>query len=47
MQRAGVPPDISERLLAQVIRGVEGSYDRWSYLPEKREARERLQCSAE
>jgi hypothetical protein len=34
MQRADVWPDISERVLAQVITGVEGAYDRYGYLPE-------------
>jgi hypothetical protein len=29
-----VRPDISERILAQVIPGVEGVYDRYGYLPE-------------
>jgi len=38
MQRAGVRPDISERVLAHVIKGVEGVYDRYQYLPEKRDA---------
>lgn len=38
MQRGGVRPDISERVLAHTIKGVEGTYDRWAYLPEKREA---------
>jgi integrase len=38
MQRGGVRPDISERVLAHTIKGVEGTYDRWAYLPEKRDA---------
>jgi hypothetical protein len=42
MQRAGVRPDISERVLAHVIPGVEGIYDRYEYLTEKRDALERL-----
>jgi integrase len=42
MARAGVRPDISERVLAHVIPGVEGIYDRYGYLPEKRDALERL-----
>ena len=42
MMRAGVRPDISERVLGHVISGVEGVYDRHSYLEEKREALERL-----
>jgi len=40
--RAGVRPDISERVLAHVIPGVEGIYDRYEYLAEKRDALERL-----
>jgi integrase len=31
MVRAGVRPDISERVLGHVIAGVEGTYDRHSY----------------
>lgn len=42
MQRAGVRPDISERVLGHVIKGVEGVYDRHSYLDEKRDALEKL-----
>jgi hypothetical protein len=38
MTRAGVRPDIPERVLAHVILGVEGVYDRWGYLPEKYDA---------
>lgn len=32
MQRAGVRPDISERVLGHVIEGVEGTYDWYDYL---------------
>jgi integrase len=42
MARAGVRPDISERVLGHVIAGVEGTYDRHSYADEKREALEKL-----
>jgi integrase len=42
MARAGVRPDISERVLGHVIAGVEGTYDRHSYADEKRDALERL-----
>jgi hypothetical protein len=42
MQRAGVRPDISERVLAHAIRGVEGVYDRHGYLPEKFDALTKL-----
>ncbi|MGA9195074.1 MAG: hypothetical protein WB037_08295, partial [Pseudolabrys sp.] len=42
MVRAGVRPDVSERVLGHVIIGVEGTYDRYSYAEEKREALEKL-----
>jgi integrase len=42
MQRAGVRPDISERVLAHAIPGVQGVYDRYGYLPEKGEALDKL-----
>jgi integrase len=42
MVRAGVRPDISERVLGHAIKGVEGTYDRHSYAKEKREALESL-----
>ena len=42
MVRAGVRPDISERVLGHVIAGVEGTYDRHDYAPEKRDALEKL-----
>jgi integrase len=42
MARAGVRPDISERVLGHVIAGVEGTYDRHSYADEKRGALEKL-----
>jgi len=42
MVRAGVRPDISERVLGHVIAGVEGVYDRHVYEHEKREALTRL-----
>jgi integrase len=42
MVRAGVRPDISERVLGHVIKGVEGTYDRHSYAGEKRDALEKL-----
>ena len=47
MARAGVRPDISERVLGHVIRGVEGVYDRHSYIDEKRDALERLAAMIE
>jgi integrase len=42
MARAGIRPDISERVLGHVIAGVEGTYDRHSYAEEKRDALEKL-----
>ncbi|MCW5699258.1 MAG: integrase arm-type DNA-binding domain-containing protein [Rhodospirillales bacterium] len=42
MTRAGVRPDIAERVLGHVIAGVEGVYDRHGYEPEKRQALEAL-----
>ena len=38
MQRAGVLPHISERVLGHAIAGVEGTYDRHSYVTEKAHA---------
>ncbi len=42
MARAGVRPDISERVLGHVITGVEGVYDQHSYTSEKGDALESL-----
>jgi integrase len=42
MAWAGVRRDISERVLSHVIPGVEGLYDCYSYLPEKRDALDKL-----
>ncbi|QLC24488.1 integrase family protein [Parasphingopyxis algicola] len=42
MGRAGVRPDISERVLGHAIPGVEGTYDHYDYGPEKADALERL-----
>jgi integrase len=47
MARAGVRPDISERVLGHVIAGVEGTYDRHSYADEKRDALEMLAAMIE
>ena len=47
MVRAGVRPDISERVLGHVISGVEGTYDRHSYADEKRDALEKLAAMIE
>jgi integrase len=38
MSRAGIRPDISERVLGHVIAGVEGIYDRHQYREEKAQA---------
>jgi len=42
MSRAGVRPDIAERVLGHAIAGVEGVYDRHDYRDEKADALERL-----
>jgi integrase len=42
MARAGVRPDIAERVLGHTIKGVEGVYDRHSYSDEKADALMRL-----
>lgn len=42
MARAGVRPDISERVLGHAIAGVEGVYDQHSYDTEKADALQRL-----
>jgi len=42
MARAGVRPDIAERVLGHAIPGVEGVYDRHSYADEKADALNRL-----
>jgi integrase len=42
MSRAGVRPDIAERVLGHAISGVEGVYDRHSYRDEKADALLRL-----
>ena len=42
MSRAGVRPDIAERVMGHSIAGVEGIYDRHSYRDEKAEALRRL-----
>ena len=47
MVRAGVRPDISERVLGHVIAGVEGIYDRHSYADEKRDALKKLAAQIE
>jgi integrase len=42
MSRAGVPPNHAERALGHVIAGVQGTYDRYQYAAEKRQAVEAL-----
>jgi integrase len=42
MSRAGVRPDICERVLGHAIAGVAGVYDRHGYIEEKRQALEAL-----
>ena len=47
MARAGVRPDIAERVLGHVIAGVAGVYDRHDYEAEKRDALEALAAMVE
>ena len=42
MARAGVRPDIAERVMGHAITGVEGVYDRHTYRDEKADALKRL-----
>ena len=42
MARAGVRPDIAERVMGHAIQGVEGVYDRHGYFDEKADALKRL-----
>jgi integrase len=42
MARAGVRPDIAERVMGHAIAGVEGVYDRHAYTTEKADALKRL-----
>ena len=42
MSRAGVPSDHAERTIGHVIPGVRGTYDRFQYTDEKRDALEKL-----
>ena len=42
ISRAGVRPDIAERVMGHAITGVEGVYDRHSYRDEKADALKRL-----
>lgn len=42
LSRAGVRPDISERVLGHTIQGIEAVYDRHSYFAEKADALRRL-----
>jgi integrase len=47
MSRAGVSPDVAERVLGHAIPGVRGVYDRHGYLDEKRDALDRLAALVE
>ena len=47
MARAGVRPDISERVLGHAIPGVEGVYDQHSYDEEKAHALKELASQVE
>ena len=42
MSRAGVPSDHAERVLGHALPQIRGVYDKYGYLPEKREALEKL-----
>ena len=42
MSRAGIRPDIAERVLGHAIAGVEGVYDRHKYEAEKADALKKL-----
>jgi integrase len=42
LSRAGVPADIAERVIGHAMHGVRGTYDRFAYITEKRDALERL-----
>jgi integrase len=42
LSRAGVRPDIAEKVLGHVVKGVEGVYDRHPYFDEKADALARL-----
>ena len=42
MSRAGVESDIAERVLGHILQGVRGTYDRYAYEAEKRDALTRL-----
>ena len=42
MSRAGVRPDVAERVMGHAIQGVEGVYDRHEYRDEKADALKRL-----
>jgi integrase len=47
MSRAKVNVDVAERCLAHVIGGVRGTYDRYAYRNEKRDAFQRLAALVE
>ena len=47
MSRAGVSPDIAERVLGHVIPGVRGTYDCYEYFDEKCDALEKLAALVE
>jgi len=42
LSRAGVVPDIAERCLGHALAGIRGTYDRFEYIAEKRDAFEAL-----
>jgi integrase len=47
MSRAGVPSDHAERALGHAMEGIRGTYDRFAYRDEKRQAFEALASQIE
>jgi integrase len=47
LSRAGVPADIAERVIGHAMPGVRGTYDRFAYVDEKRDALEKLAALVE
>ena len=47
LSRCNVPGDHAERVLGHVIPGVRGTYDRFEYRDEKRDALEKLDALVE
>ena len=47
LSEAGVPEDIAERVVGHKKTGIRAVYDHWQYLPEKRDALEKLAAKIE